>query len=229
MEPKNSSTNILLCYTEEGLKLVDLDKTKNKLTSLLFVDFVHGKNGFRRKNNATTKQPLARAVGIKPGYRPTVLDATAGLGGDSFVLATLGCKVTMCERNLIMAELLDDGLQRAVASPLTQDIARNRLILLKESSLSLSSKHMQEFDTVYLDPMYPHDTGTALNKKDMRVIRMLVGDDEDSSNLMERGRSFARKRIVVKRPRLAPPLTGDKISYQIKMKSSRYDVYIVTQ
>jgi len=76
--------------------------------------------------------------------------------------------------------------------------------------------------------MYPHDTKSALNKMSMRVIRSLVGDDIDSWQLMDRAKLLAKKRIVIKRPRLAPPLTDDKISYQVKMKSSRYDIYIIT-
>ena len=227
-DPMECTTEILLCYTQEGLQLMHLDATKNKLTKLLFVDFIHGKNGYRRKNNTTTKQPLAKAVGIKPGYRPTIFDATAGLGGDSFVLATLGCKVTMCERNPIMAELLSNGLQRALGSQETEDIVKNNLTLLQKNSLSLSGNCMETFETVYLDPMYPHETGSALNKKEMRIIRMIVGDDLDSADLLECAGKFATKRIVVKRPRLAPPLSDDKISYQLKMKSSRYDVYILT-
>ncbi|BHH83236.1 class I SAM-dependent methyltransferase [Desulforhopalus sp. 52FAK] len=227
-DPVECITDILLCYTPEGLQLMRVNATKNKLTKLLFVDFIHGKNGYRRKNNTTTKQPLAKAVGIKPGYRPSVFDATAGLGGDSFVLATLGCKVTMCERNPIMAELLSNGLKRALRSQETEAIVKNNLTLLQENSLSLTKNSIDTFETVYLDPMYPHETSSALNKKEMRVIRMIVGDDLDSSDLLECARKFATKRIVVKRPRLAPPLSEEKISYQLKMKSSRYDVYILT-
>jgi len=227
-QPQNSTTDLLLCYTEDGLQLMHFDGGKNKLTRQLFVDFVHGKNGYRRKNNATTKQPLAKAVGIKPGFRPSVFDATAGLGGDSFVLATLGCKVTMCERNPIMSELLSDGLNRAHKDLATGEIIKNNLTLMQQNSLSLSPESTDTFDTVYLDPMYPHETGSALNKKEMRVIRTIVGDDLDSSNLLYCARKLATKRIVVKRPRLAPPLSEDNISYQLKMKSSRYDVYILT-
>ncbi|MFT5727844.1 MAG: 16S rRNA (guanine1516-N2)-methyltransferase [Desulforhopalus sp.] len=224
--PAASKTEFILCYTEKGLELLSYDTVKNKTSSLLFVDFVHGKEGHRRINNATTKQPLAKAVGIKPGIRPTVFDATAGLGGDAFVLATLGCRVTLCERNPVMAALLGDGLDRALASTETNNIVQNYLHLVKASSLSPQKPLSQDYDTVYLDPMYPHDTKSALNKMSMRVIRSLVGDDNDSWQLMDSAKLMAKKRIVIKRPRRAPPLTDDKISYQVKMKSSRFDVYI---
>jgi len=127
-----------------------------------------------------------------------------------------------------MAALLEDGLDRALASDDTNNITQNFLHLIKSSSISYEAPHSQHYDTVYLDPMYPHDTKSALNKMSMRVIRSLVGDDIDSWQLMDRAKLLAKKRIVIKRPRLAPPLTDDKISYQVKMKSSRYDIYIIT-
>jgi len=60
-------------------------------------------------------QPLLKAVGIKrrDGYRPRVLDATAGLGEDAWVLASAGCEVRALERNRITSALLEDGLRRA--------------------------------------------------------------------------------------------------------------------
>ena len=226
--PSLANTEFILCYTDRGLELLSYDSAKKKNNNLLFVDFISGKDGYRRIQNATIKQPLAKAVGIKPGIRPTVFDATAGLGGDAFVLATLGCDVTMFERNVIMAALLEDGLERTLHNRQTQDITKKHIRLVKASSLSSENNLSQHYDTVYLDPMYPHDTKSALNKMNMRVIRSLVGDDEDSWKLMQIAKLKAKKRIVVKRPRLAPPLTEDRISYQMKMKSSRFDVYIVT-
>lgn len=226
--PVVAETEFILCYTEKGLELLSYDTVRHKINRLLFVDFIHGKEGYRRINNATTKQPLARSVGIKPGIRPTVFDATAGLGGDAFVLATLGCQVTLCERNPVMSALLEDGLDRALASNETSNLVQSFLTLIKENSLFSQATPLSEYDTVYLDPMYPHDTKSALNKMNMRVIRSLVGDDNDSWQLMDRAKLMAKKRIVIKRPRLAPPLTDDKISYQVKMKSSRFDVYIIT-
>lgn len=218
---------MVLCYTDVGLKLLAFEEGKDKSTELLYVDFVGGKHGYRRKFNNTIKQPLAKAIGIKPGVRPTVFDATAGLGADSFVLATLGCEVTLCERNVVMATLLEDGIERARASSATRKIV-HRMTLLNQNSIKLTGSSKPQYETVYLDPMYPHSLGSALNKKEMRVIRQLVGDDEDSEQLFDWARDVATKRIVVKRPRQAPPLTEHPISYQLKVKSGRYDIYLIT-
>jgi 16S rRNA (guanine1516-N2)-methyltransferase len=227
ISPAESTTEYILCYTINGLELVCYDLKKKRCQTLLYVDFIHGKNGYRRLNDASIKQPLAKAAGIKPGIRPMVLDATAGLGGDSFVLASLGCQVTLFERNPVIAALLQDGLDRALIHRQTRPIIEERITFIHESSFSLSTGQEKEFDTVYLDPMYPHDSGSALNKQSMRVIRTIVGDDSDSEQLLELAKVKARKRIVVKRPRQAPTLTTENVSYQIKMKSSRYDIYLI--
>ncbi|MGL9773657.1 MAG: class I SAM-dependent methyltransferase [Sodalis sp. (in: enterobacteria)] len=55
---------------------------------------------------------VAKAVGIKGQGLPDVVDATAGLGRDAFVLACLGCRVQMFERHPVMAALLKNGLRR---------------------------------------------------------------------------------------------------------------------
>ena len=110
---EHRTSEFILAYTPQGLQLLHMPLDSEKSICLLFVDFVHGKNGFRLAQNCTIKQPIARAVGIKPGFRPTILDGTAGLGADAFVLASLDCKVTMCERSPIIGALLEDGLFRA--------------------------------------------------------------------------------------------------------------------
>ncbi|WP_457998882.1 class I SAM-dependent methyltransferase, partial [Klebsiella michiganensis] len=69
----------------------------------------------RRKFGGGRGEAVAKAVGIKGDYLPDVVDATAGLGRDAFVLASVGCRVRMLERNPVVAALLDDGLARGYA------------------------------------------------------------------------------------------------------------------
>ena len=57
---------------------------------------------------------LAKAVGLKKGACPDVIDCTAGLGRDAFVLASLGCRVVMLERVTVVHALLNDGLAQAL-------------------------------------------------------------------------------------------------------------------
>lgn len=87
---------LLLYLTEAGLQL---QVTGRKAPGPVWADFVTGAVAHRRKFGGGSGQMIAKAVGIKPGVRPRVLDATAGLGKDSFVLATLGCEMTLIERS----------------------------------------------------------------------------------------------------------------------------------
>jgi 16S rRNA (guanine1516-N2)-methyltransferase len=219
-------TEMSLAYTPEGLKLLHLFPGNKSPRCLLFVDLVHGKNGYRLANDRTIKQPLARAVGIRPGFRPKVLDGTGGLAGDAFVLASLGCHVTMCERSPIIAALLEDGLQRAAQERRTAEITSRSLRLVASDTKSYLDQCKEVFSTIYLDPMYANSKESALNRQSMRIIRTLVGDDQDSGLLLAAAIKKAGNRVVVKRPRLAPLLTERQPSHSLAMKSSRFDVYL---
>ena len=193
----------------------------------IYVDFILGQAAHRRRFGGGRKQPLARAVGLKGGMPPTVVDATAGLGRDAFVLACLGCTVYLVERSPIIAALLRDGLLRAERDPEIGSLVRERLHLTKADGrdyLSSLPEH-QRPEVVYLDPMYPHRQKSALVKKEMRLLRNLIGDDEDASDLLATALACAKRRVVVKRPRLAPALTGPAPGFQIVAPNTRFDIY----
>ena len=115
---------------------------------------------------------------VSLSFTPTVLDATAGLGRDSFVLATFGCDVQMVERSPVIAALLKDGLRRARQDPGVAEIA-SRMQVINADAISYLQELSKEKrpQVIYLDPMYPHRDKTALVKKEMRVFRDIVGDD----------------------------------------------------
>lgn len=187
------------------------------------VDFASGLLRFRRLYGGGRKQPLAKAVGLKHNLHPTLLDATAGLGRDSFILAALGCTVLMVERSKIIAALLQDGLKRAGNIPEIRPII-NRMTIVKGDCLTLVQVPKQP-DVIYLDPMYPHRTKSALVKKEMRLLRAIVGDDIDAPQLLEWALSQGAERVVVKRPKGAPAIEGPSPTFVIKSKNSRFDVY----
>ncbi len=228
-QAKHEDYDALLVYTEKGLQIQLKQDKKSKRLVTLYVDFLSDALNYRRQHGGGIKQALARAVGIKPGIRPSILDATAGLGQDSFLLATLGCKVTMMERSPLIAALLFDGLERAAASINLKEIVRNKLVLVQGNAMNIMTNEDQskKHDTIYLDPMYPHSSKSALNKQEMRIIRELVGDDTDADKLFETALIHARKRVVVKRPKAAPLLGNTTPTHVIKMKNSRYDVYML--
>jgi 16S rRNA (guanine1516-N2)-methyltransferase len=212
---------LLLVLTDERLELREVG-TK---TGAVYVDFVEGKAAHRR--NARGAEGIARAVGLKSGRTPGVLDATAGLGRDAFVLASLGCMVTMCERNPVVWALLEDGLKRATVNAETAPIVAH-MHLLRGNALEWLEKFEPsslERQVVYLDPMYPPKVKTALPKKEMRLFHSLVGQDEDASQVLEKALSLRCVRAVVKRPMQAEPLL-DRPHTRLEAKNVRWDIYL---
>lgn len=212
-----------LVFEQNTLVLLKRDEPKLKGIS---VDFISGAVAHRRKFGGGRGQSIAKAVGLKNGVTPTVVDGTAGLGRDAFVLASLGCHVTMIERHPIVGALLEDGLRRAYDDAEIGGWMQERMSLLPGSSLTALEQSVTNIDVVYLDPMYPHRDKSALVKKEMRVFQSLVGADLDADDLLTPAMALANKRVVVKRPDYADDLNGIKPSTVIKTKKNRFDVYV---
>ncbi|MBM5458333.1 class I SAM-dependent methyltransferase [Pseudomonas sp. P66] len=189
------------------------------------VDFVEGAAAHRRVFGGGSGQMIAKAVGVAQGVRPQVLDATAGLGKDAFVLASLGCQMTLIERQPLVAALLEDGLARAAGDAEVGPIVARMQLLTGNAIERMRSWQGEPPQVIYLDPMFPHRDKSALVKKEMRVFRPLVGDDLDAPALLEAALALASHRVVVKRPRKAPIIEGPKPSHSLEGKSSRYDIY----
>ncbi len=219
---------------QDNTKTLGLASTGYDFKGNVHIDFVHGKLGHRRQFGGGRGQAFAKAIGLKRGNNPTVVDATAGLGRDAFILANLGAHVIMIERSPILAALLEDGLQRLAAEPGLSVIAEQQLRLVQTNAIEWLQQQT-DADTanrpevVYLDPMYPHRSKSALVKKEMRVLRAVVGDDDDAGLLLQAARQCALKRVVVKRPKGAPPLDGSQPSGNVQSKNTRYDIYPVRE
>ena len=191
----------------------------------LIVDFVGGAVGHRFRSGEGRGQALAKAAGLVRGVTPVIVDATAGLGRDAFLLASLGANVTLIERSEKMHALLAAGLERAAAEGgrLAETVARMTL-LHGDSSELLPALNPQ---VVLVDPMHPPRGNTALVKKEMRQIREIVGTDPDADRLMQVALDVALNRVVLKWPLRAEPMAGiRKPSHQILGKSTRYDVFV---
>ncbi|MCF6338033.1 MAG: class I SAM-dependent methyltransferase [Gammaproteobacteria bacterium] len=219
---------------QDNTKTLGLASTADDFKGNVHIDFVHGKLGHRRQFGGGRGQALAKAIGMKHGNNPTIVDATAGLGRDAFILASLGAHVTMIERSPILAALLEDGLQRLAAEPELSTIAEQQLRLVRANAIEWLQQHAKENtvnrpEVVYLDPMYPHRSKSALVKKEMRALRALVGDDDDAGLLLQAARQCALKRVVVKRPKGAPPVGDSKPSGNVQSKNTRYDIYPVSK
>ncbi len=193
------------------------------------VDLVAGQVAYRRKHGGGRKQHIAKACGLKANWNPKVLDATAGLGRDAAELRSLGCKLRMIERSPYVASLLQDGIKRAVSNDEASDIFKSGYELFHGQSvelIELLSKKEQP-DIIYLDPMFPPKQKSAAVKKEMRLVKMLVGEDPDADKLLPVAMECANKRVVVKRPSYAPYLNEQKPGMSIESKGNRFDVYLI--
>lgn len=211
-----------LRLTPQGLALCQRDQPHFKP---LIIDFVSGRLAYRYRQATVANEALARAVGIKGRYRPTVLDATAGLGRDAFILAALGCQVQLLERHPVVAALLQDGLQRAYHDKKSGIWLSERLRLLGVGSLGSEKLVVEVPEVVYLDPMFPARRDQALVKKEMQMLQQLVGLGRDTDQLLASANTLASRRVVVKRPKGAPPLAGVKPSAWITTPHGRFDLY----
>ena len=215
--------SLIISFIENHLSVCRAGKKEKPV----FVDFVGGKAGHRRKFGGGKGQDIAKAVGLNKGAKPSVVDATGGLGQDGFVLAGLGCTVTLIERSPIIAALLNDGLKRARNSVETGDIAGRMTLINGDSKteLELLAKAGKKADVVYLDPMFPHREKSALVKKEMRLFQDLLGNDPDSDQLLKPALQLAEYRVVVKRPKGAPDLDQQAPTYRLEGKACRYDIH----
>ena len=219
---QDEHADFALQVTDVGLQLQQL---ADDAPGPVRVDFVEGAAAHRRLFGGGSGQMIAKAVGIQPGVRPRVLDATAGLGKDAFVLASLGCEMSLIERQPIIAALLEDGLNRGRDDGEVGGIISQMRLLTGNSIELIRGWEGEPPQVIYLDPMFPHREKTALVKKEMRLFRPLVGDDMDAPALLEAALALATHRVVVKRPRKAPCIDGPKPGHVLDGKSSRYDIY----
>jgi len=212
----------LLLKNTQGVAIA---KTGKGAPKPVFVDFTSGAADHRRRFGGGKGQDIAKAVGLNKRNQLSVLDATAGLGRDAFVLACLGCDVSLCERVGFVRQMLEDGLYRASMHAEVAEIAAKMTLQVGDIA---EMDEEATFDVVYLDPMYPHtEKSSAAAKKEMAFFRDLIGKDEDADRLLAEAKQRAEYRVVVKRPKGAPYLNGEEPTYQLDGKSGRFDVYVL--
>jgi 16S rRNA (guanine1516-N2)-methyltransferase len=194
------------------------------------VDFVAGAVGHRRRFGGGRGMDIAKAVGVKTGVFPSVLDVTAGLGRDGFVLATLGCRVTLIERHPAVFVALRDGLARAREHAEAHDpellAILDRMTLEQADAFDVLARPGRALEQViYVDPMFPERPGSAAPKKDIVWLQATAGADADSGELLARVLEADASRVVVKRPRAAAPLGDRPPTLTFQGATSRFDVY----
>ncbi len=136
----------------------------------------------RIKQGALQREMLVKAARVKGVEAPRAVDATAGLGEDSLLLAAAGFTVTLCEADpviaalLEVAALLEDALARASAHEVLGPIVERMLLVAGDSRITLERAGAStgaQPDGVYLDPMFPGRTKSAAVKKKFQLIHGL--------------------------------------------------------
>ena len=184
------------------------------------VDFTSAKAAYRRGQS----ELLAKAIGLNKRKNPQVIDATAGLGRDAFVLATLGCKVSLIEHHPLIHLLLADGIQRASINSKTAEPA-GRMTVIHANAIDWMAQNPPA-DVIYLDPMYPPRLKSAKVKKEMQLLQALLDDKPVDQHLLEAALQKARYRVVVKRPLKGNQLEGINPDFAICGRSTRFDIYL---
>lgn len=179
----------------------------------------------RLRQDRLAHEHLVRAARIKGKDVPVVADATAGLGEDSLLLASAGCRVLMFESNPVIAALLRDGLVRAAKIPqLASAVARMQLF--EEDSIAALSSWQDALDVVYLDPMFPARTKSAAVKKKFQLLHRLERPESDEQALFAAALAARPQKVVIKRPLKAAPLADVRPSYSFRGKAVRFDVVV---
>ena len=171
------------------------------------------------------RELLVRAARVRGVEAPTAVDATAGLGEDSLLLAATGFTVTMFEKDPVIAALLRDALERAASDPQLAGVAARMTLVEGDSVAGLRELDFSP-DVVFLDPMFPERTKSAAVKKKFQLLHHLERPCDNEEELLDAALAARPRKIVIKRPPKGPWLAGAKPSHSIAGKAVRYDVIV---
>lgn len=215
-----SAYGFCLQFLPKGLALHDLDATAAKPT---IVDFSSSQLE-SRASDSLSQQNLIKALGVKKYPHPTVLDGMAGLGKDAYLMAMAGCQVHMLEKSKLVYSLLNDGLVRLQQLDF-ESLGRGSLNLEFGDFLD-ARPAAQQYDVVYLDPMYQSSNRKSKAKRDIERLQRLLGKEENEDSLLAHGLLLAKRRVIVKRAKNAPLFAAKKPDFNYKGSSARFDVYL---
>lgn len=188
----------------------------------------------RLKRASLKSEMIARACQL--GEKPTLIDATAGLGHDSLLMAHLGANVRLIERHPILFVLLEYAKAQAGRDPFLQATMQRIQLIHADSNCYLNelAQKGEYLDVVYLDPMFPQRDQNqqaikkqAQVKKQMQLLHMLLPEDGEmdlGDQLLDLAKKIA-KRVIVKRPRHAVYLAEQHPDHQWLGDACRFDAY----
>lgn len=171
------------------------------------------------------RELLVRAARVRGAEAPTAVDATAGLGDDSLLLAAAGFTVMMFEQDPVIAALLRDALERAANEPQLAGVVARMALVEGDSVTGLREMGFSP-DVVFLDPMFPERTKSAAVKKKFQLLHHLERPCDNEDELLDAALAAHPRKIVIKRPPKGPWLAGAKPSHSLAGKAVRYDVIV---
>lgn len=216
------AATLLLRYSSEGLEL--FKPGDPSLPGSLRVNF--SSPGVTKRCTDPGQELLIRATKIRHTSEPLLTDTTAGLGYDGFILAVAGFQVHMIEADPVVAALLADGLERARHNPILAPVVERISLTIGEAQ-DVLPRQMKHPDVIYLDPMFPRRSKSALVKQELRLLQLLTSRTTTSpEQLLHQALAVQARKVVVKRPRTGPNLLNLRPSYTIRGKAIRFDVYV---
>lgn len=209
--------DFLVLVGRNGLSLQDT--TSHGLKPLV-VDFG---SDVRLQQRTEGKKLIAKAVKTK-ARSAVIWDVTGGLARDAFILASLGYNVTAFERSVALGVIVKEAIKRAETNDKTAGVLARLEYKVSDSREALLDNSLPSPDVIYMDPMFPPNNKTALPKKELQILRRLVGDDFDAADVWRLAMAKALTKVVVKRPRRAPPLVHHPMT-SLDGKTIRFDIY----
>ncbi len=197
------------------------------------IDFTQGKAALRQAQ-PSKDQSLVRALGLHKlteaqRHATHVIDATAGLGQDGWIIACQGCKTTLLEQSALVASMLQHAIQYAARQPALASIANKvEVINVRSQDYFTQSDSRIRPNIIYLDPMFPSKKKQAKVKKGMQFLQALL-PETDNDRLLEHALDTATSRVVVKRPSGADVIAGTEHwrgqLTTVETDATRFDIY----
>ncbi len=215
--------------------MTNLDKLNLNYTD--YLNFATPSLIYRLKHGGGGKQAIAKAIKVSRKEPVKVIDATVGFGTDALILASLNCQIYAIEKNPIIAKLLQNRLTNAQNNPFLAPLVKNITLIIGDSRTiipELVEKNQYIPDVIYLDPMFPTKKKTAASSKQIQLLQTIIANSNLSEttcnnlNLLKTCLNYAKKRIVVKRPRISEHLDNIKPNFSLIGKANRFDIYLPT-
>ena len=208
---------------QENLKepyLEIAEESKLHANSDFLTNLYHKDQFSRRIANYQREKHLKKAIGFKSSISKRILDGTGGLGHDAFIFALLGQEVTIVEKNIGLCILIEEALNNL---PNTRyfNLAKEKITILNGDSREYLDQ-IQDFDVIYLDPMFNSSKNVARAKNLAFINQYLVDYDNPLEDFLSRN----YKRVVIKREIKASYGNLKEPTVSFKGSSIRFDVYL---